>query len=334
MDMLRNITAGSAAAQNPLLRGLLGPGASEADYAEIAKQAEAAWKMMDDLAEKDPDGYAQFIQEQAQAAKEEVEQRRDPHVEGLEPALVLEAEAVHRAPAQAVAGAGGPVPLVVSGPKAVARVHVWAAKDASGLTPPTTPRGDPLGPSPPASLAGLLLPLAEYKPALTAPAGPVPVHVFHVAAHVSAVRAMAAPTAAPTAVVAALLEGLTQFVEARYGLALSRTVRTLQVHRDMLSEAQLKALWAKQQQQQQGVEAKAGQPLEPGAGTGTGGSLSQGLMEQLKTLGTEPPRHAKPPPPVVAGVGGGGPAAVAGRGSVGEGGVKQAPKKKLIEELD
>jgi hypothetical protein len=38
--MLKGITAGSSAKSNPLLRSLLGAGASEEEYAQLAQQAE------------------------------------------------------------------------------------------------------------------------------------------------------------------------------------------------------------------------------------------------------------------------------------------------------
>ncbi|EFJ52479.1 hypothetical protein VOLCADRAFT_115960, partial [Volvox carteri f. nagariensis] len=72
---------------------ILGPNASEGEYRVLAQQAESVWKMMDELAENDPNAYQEFVRDAAKAAQEEVEKSRDPHVEGLAPALVLEAQA-------------------------------------------------------------------------------------------------------------------------------------------------------------------------------------------------------------------------------------------------
>lgn len=82
-----------------------------------------------------PSRYQEFIKTQAQVAKEEAEKARDPHVESLAPALVLEAQAQQPqaaavvAAAAAAGGAPASVANLVGGSKAVARVHVWAATD-------------------------------------------------------------------------------------------------------------------------------------------------------------------------------------------------------------
>ncbi len=68
-------------------------------------------------------------------------------------------------------------------------------------------------------------------------------HVLHVAAHGSAVRAVVGGT--PPAFAAAFVEALSQFVEGEYGLGLSCTVRTLQVRlttQDVLWEGVERAL--------------------------------------------------------------------------------------------
>ncbi|KXZ47130.1 hypothetical protein GPECTOR_38g368 [Gonium pectorale] len=350
-EMLRGITAGSAAASNPLLRSLLGPSASAADLEAAAKEAEAVWTQLDSLAGSDPDAYRKFVADAAAAARQEAEAARDPHVEHLAPALVLEAEA--QAPVAAptgapagvgagpmAAGAAAPV-VVVGGPKAVARVHVWAANDASGVKPPALAGGVPLSPAAAAatpapggggggSWSGVSLPIAEYRPATTRP-GPVPVHHFHVAVHVSAVRMVV--SGRPAAFRAVFLEGVSQYVEAEYRLALSRSVRTLQVHREVPTEEELKALVAADEAAlaRAAAAAAAGPVAIPAAGAADGeaagdSALPQGLLQQLRTLATPsgpgPTGAPKQPGQQPAG----------GKGGAGVGAVK--PKKPLIEELD
>ncbi|KAG2435161.1 hypothetical protein HXX76_007245 [Chlamydomonas incerta] len=341
--MLRNITAGSSAAANPLLRSVLGPNASAADYAEVAEYAENMWKMMDEMAEQDPEGYQDFIKTQAQVAKEEAEKARDPHVESLAPALVLEAQAQQpqaaAAAAVAAAAAGGApasVANLVAGNKAVARVHVWAATDASGLRPAHFAGGAPLRPGaeapPGGSWAGLVIPLAEYRPGMTRP-GQVLTHHFHVAAHGDAVRAAVAD--APPGARGALLEAVSQFAEAEYRLALSRSVRTLQVHRDAMGEREFERLQKQQQERVQRAAAKAAQAAgvddatstAMAAGHGSGAApnpaVPHSLLEELKTLGSSTPK-----PPAGAAAAGGKEAAAGGAASA------KAKKKPLIEELD
>ncbi|KAG2446618.1 hypothetical protein HYH02_008193 [Chlamydomonas schloesseri] len=348
--MLRTITAGSAAAANPLLRSVLGPNASAADYAEVAEYAESMWKMMDEMAEQDPEGYQAFIKEQAQVAKEEAEKARDPHVESLAPALVLEAQALQpQAPsvAAAAAGAGGAsapasVANLVGGSKAVARVHVWAATDASGLHPAHFTSGAPLRPGgdapPGGSWAGLVVPLAEYRPAMSRP-GPVPVHHFHVAAHGDAVRAAVAD--APAGARGALLEAVTQFAEAEYRLGLSRSVRTLQVHRDAVGDKEFEKL---HQQQQERLRKMAEKQAAPAVGTGDAGSggsaagagepsglgsspaAPPSLLQELRTLGAPKPQQSVE----AAASGDGKDTSAAGCAAA----PAKAKKKPLIEELD
>ncbi|PNW86497.1 hypothetical protein CHLRE_02g088950v5 [Chlamydomonas reinhardtii] len=337
--MLRNITAGSSAAANPLLRSVLGPNASAADYAEVAQYAENMWKMMDEMAEQDPEGYQEFIKTQAQVAKEEAEKARDPHVESLAPALVLEAQAQQPqaaavvAAAAAAGGAPASVANLVGGSKAVARVHVWAATDASGLRPAHFADGAPLRPGaaapPGGSWSGLVVPLAEYRAAMSRP-GQVLVHHFHVAAHGDAVRAAAAD--APPGARGALLEAVSQFAEAEYRLVLSRSVRTLQVHRDAVGDKAFEGLHKQQQERLQQAAAKAAQVAVAGAddagttgkatdaGQGLGAASNPGvphsLLEELKVVGMSNPKQ-----PVGAAAAAGKEAAV-------------AKKKPLIEELD
>lgn len=130
MEMLRNITAASSATSNPLLKSMLGPNASEAEYKALAQQAESMWKMMDEMVESDPNAYQNFIRDAANAAQDEAERSRDPHVEGLAPALVLEAQAQQPTGPK---GTGPNVTCVVAPGQAVARVHLWAANDGEAM---------------------------------------------------------------------------------------------------------------------------------------------------------------------------------------------------------
>ncbi|GLI64076.1 hypothetical protein VaNZ11_007243 [Volvox africanus] len=295
MEMLRNITAGSAAAANPLLKSILGPGASEAEYKALAEQAESVWKMMDELAEKDPDAYRDFVQDAANAAREEVEKARDPHVNGLAPALVLEAQAQEP---------GGPGPMqpatdvsrLVAGGQAVARVHIWSGNGASGVKPPYTAGGLNLGPQGPRSKdwSGLIVPVAEYRKATTRP-GPLPVHNFHVVCNMDAIHMCIAGKVPVFRVV--FLEAVSQFVESEYKLQLSRTIRTLQVHRDALGEGELQEL---RLQQQQHVQERAGLGLrrdDPAGGSDS--VLPKGLLDELQSIGKQarkPQGRAGPAP--------------------------------------
>ncbi|GLC34544.1 hypothetical protein PLESTB_001249800 [Pleodorina starrii] len=326
MEMLRNITAASAAASNPLLKSLLGPHASEAEYAALAEQAEGVWKMMDELAESDPAAYQDFVRDAAKAAREEVDKGRDPHVEGLVPELVLEAQAQQQ---QQPAGGPGPqgsasaapdVARVVAGGQAVARVHIWAANDASGVKPPHTAGGAPVGPqapAPPRDWSGLVVPVAEYRPATTRP-GPLPMHQFHVACHVSGVRL--AISGSPPAFRAAFLEAVTQFVEAEYRLQLSRSLLTLHVHRDAVSEVELQELLRRQQEHVQVAAGPGALADDPAA---DGSALPRGLLDELRSLNTAVPKPQQTQ----------GPAGAAAAAAAGAGGTHKA-KKALIEELN
>ncbi|GFR40221.1 hypothetical protein Agub_g788 [Astrephomene gubernaculifera] len=338
-DMLRGITAGSAAASNPLLRSLLGPGASQTDYLQLAQEAEGLWKMMDEMAESDPQAYQDFITGTAKAAREEAEKGRDQHVEGLVPALVLEVQAQQ----QQQRGGGGSgsgeqpgggrqaavdVTRVVAGGQAVARVHVWAANDASGLTPPSLFGGVPLlrAPAPPSSWLGLQVPLAEYRPALTQP-GQLPLHHFHLACHAATARMALADQ--PPGFRGALLEALSQFVEASYGLHLSRSLRTLAVHREAVEgEPQLLGELVRRQEEEEerGKErervAAGGREGVVGGEEEVGGEseLPRGLLEELRTLGTSGARKKEQQQSCGSSAAGGG-----------EGGKVRKP---LIQELD
>ncbi|GIL72020.1 hypothetical protein Vretimale_531 [Volvox reticuliferus] len=309
MEMLRNITAASAAATNPLLKSILGPDASEAEYKALAEQAESVWNMMDNLAEKDPDAYREFVQDAAKAAREEVEKSRDPHVDGLAPALVLEVQAQE----PVVAGPATDVTRLVAGGQAVARIHIWAGNNASGVKPPYTAGGLSLGPQGPRSKdwSGLVVPVAEYRAATTRP-GPLPMHNFHVVCHMDAIRMCIAGKSPVFRVV--FLEAVSQFVESEYKLQLSRTTRTLQVHRDAVSEEELQELRLQQQQQ---VQACVGLELQPDRPAGDS-VLPKGLLEELQSLG----KPATKPSPVQ---GSGNPVPAAGA---------QTPRKALIEELN
>ncbi|GIL72022.1 hypothetical protein Vretifemale_2438 [Volvox reticuliferus] len=193
------------------------------------------------------------------------------------------------------------------------RCH-WAPPfAASGVKPPYTAGGLSLGPQGPRSKdwSGLVVPVAEYRAATTRP-GPLPMHNFHVVCHMDAIRMCIAGKSPVFRVV--FLEAVSQFVESEYKLQLSRTTRTLQVHRDAVSEEELQELRLQQQQQ---VQACVGLELQPDRPAGDS-VLPKGLLEELQSLG----KPATKPSPVQ---GSGNPVPAAGA---------QTPRKALIEELN
>lgn len=55
----------------PDLASLLGPDFKGKDMAHLSKQADALWKMLDEMAESDPEAYKSFLKQQADAASKE-----------------------------------------------------------------------------------------------------------------------------------------------------------------------------------------------------------------------------------------------------------------------
>uniref|UniRef100_A0A7S0RPW7 PIH1D1/2/3 CS-like domain-containing protein n=1 Tax=Chlamydomonas leiostraca TaxID=1034604 RepID=A0A7S0RPW7_9CHLO len=172
MDELMNVAARMGGPSGSGAGGVGGamPELAGTDMRALSQQADTLWRFLDGLAESDPAEYARFIEKQAAAASKEAVQSMAVPVRDAAPALVVEVpvtrpRAAGTKDSSARDTAKGPL-LVAAATAAVplpAVIHVWAAKEGSGVPPARTTHGEVgLGT---ASWVDGVVPLAEVRPA-------------------------------------------------------------------------------------------------------------------------------------------------------------------------
>lgn len=269
------------------LQALSAGGKDSNDIKGLEKQAEGLWKMLDDMSENDPEGYAKFLKKQADAAKEEVAASKQGQqssfqamVEGEAPMVIID------------------LPLETTGPQSsnpgqkVALVQIWAAKKGKLSKSPSSQSIEALG-----KPFSLPLPFFQLRHPLVQPAPPTPpsspltptassptIHCYFLSTTGEVLEQVfnSYDAAVMTKRRAVLAAAACQFVESKHlDVKLSVDRWRIRVSPSLLNERERKVLSEMHHQ------AKASRAAQ---GTSAQG-LSSALLGQLTNLGADPTQN-------------------------------------------
>ncbi|KAF5831036.1 hypothetical protein DUNSADRAFT_13687 [Dunaliella salina] len=210
MDQLFNLMRSSSGEGSmPGLESMLGP---EFAGQDLSKQADQLWRFLDNLAEDDPQAYADFLKSQAKAAEAEQSQQV---VRGSSAQVLIEAQLAQPVHTPAV-------------------LHIWAARDGSLVPMATVGHGAAEVNANTTLWAGARIPMFEGQAPQDPP--PPPSHSisqpkanpcpslqrqFHIGVHPKLMPMLALDQ--PPQLRPVLIEAALQFVESRYAVKMDRS---------------------------------------------------------------------------------------------------------------